>query len=81
MPVLGTDHRNGKRAGLIVFGRDRPAHARRHAQHAVIVACRDERSRDLRLSVNGGAHAAERRAGEQIRHRPVVGNELLEHGV
>ena len=52
-----------------------------HAEQLIVVARGDERGGDVRLAVDDDVDAAERRAREQIRHRLVVGHELLEHRV
>ena len=55
--------------------------ARPDAEHVVEVAGGDEGGRDLRLAVDDDVHPAIRRAGEQVAHRAVVGDELLIHRV
>ena len=81
VPVLRADDRNRRCGGNVVFRQDRPADPRRDAEHLEVVAGRDERLGDLRLPIDDDVHAAERRAGHQVRHRLVVGDELLIHRV
>ena len=80
-PVPRAD--DGDRSGgrLVVLRHDDASGVRGQAEHAVVVARRDERVRDVGLAVDDDVGAAVRRAREEIVHRPVVRDELLEHRV
>ena len=81
-PVARADHRNRRRGRLVVFGHDRPAGIRGQPEHAIVVARRHERAGNLRLTIDDNAHPVDDwGAGEQILHRSIVGNELLEHRI
>ncbi len=78
-PVASAHDGDRRRGWLIVFRNDRSAEHGVDAEHAIVIAGRDERGRNLGVAIDNYTDAAEGGAREQIAHRPVIGDELPVH--
>ncbi len=81
VPELRADHRYRRCRRRVIFRQNRTADACSDTEETIVVAGRNERGRNLCLTVDNNGHPSVWRAGEQIAHRPVVSDELLIHRI